>query len=246
MQAFVKIRLRLLTLILFLLFSPLVHADGAQTASEEVLLEQARQARLSLKPTLALKIYNDAIAKFSKSARLYAGRADLYHHDLGEEQLALADLNKAWALEPKTLYIKKRAKVLETMGKSDLALLDYNKAILLEPKDQGMLRARGRLYKRAKKYSEAASDFETAAELMGSNEKDTADIKWQSGELRLLAGDSQKALKTFNELIKTYPSLSFGYWGRSKVYALTGLKKESKQDEDKAKELDKALDPALD
>lgn len=217
---------------------PVFAADSAR-----VMVLRAEQLRKEFK-------YPEALAQVAQILKIYPScvdalslRSDIYKEQ-GHLQQALADMNLAHSLEPNNLDIyKRRCRMLDMMGRLDAALVDYEDILKKCPADPQMWAYRGQAYKRLKRYEEAARDFARAV-ACGPNHRDTADWMYESGNCNLLIGKLPEALQVFDLMVKRFPDLSTGFWGRAKVLEKMNRPAEAEKARAQAKKLDLDLDPA--
>ena len=91
----------------------------------------------------------------------------IQQHQFGRSEAALADLDRALALRPKsTATYRYRADVQAALGNDDRAIADFSKAHELDPNDPETYNSRGIfLFNKKRAYQFALKDFDRAIEL---------------------------------------------------------------------------------
>lgn len=120
----------------------------------------------------------------------------------GKMEAALADLNKAVALEPASAYaVANRGIAYFWSGKYDLAKADFDKAIAMDKRNLVAVHGQGMLAMRTGRYAEAVAAFSRAIDLKDGNPfalSQRASAYW-------LMRDGDKALADLDELMKIEP-----------------------------------------
>jgi len=95
-------------------------------------------------------------------ATAYTNRG-LAYYDKGEVERAIADFDKAIALNPKdAIAYTNRGLAYSEKGDYDSAIADYDKAIVLDPKLALAYTARGLAYEKKGEYDKAIADYTQA------------------------------------------------------------------------------------
>jgi len=116
------------------------------------------------------KLFGKPISK-TNLATAYTGRGIAYESK-GEVERAIADYNKAIALDPKfAKAYTNRGVAYRKKGESDRAIADFTKAIALNPKSAAAYYNRGYTYANKGEYDRAIADFRKALEINPSIQK---------------------------------------------------------------------------
>jgi tetratricopeptide (TPR) repeat protein len=122
---------------------------GSMWASQEDW-DKAIKAQADLERALKLE---------PKNADHYDIRAGLYR-DIGDYERALADHDRAIALQPSSLYYSGRAKTFMLKGDLDRALADANEAVKREAGTVWALFRRGTIYRYRGEYDRSLADYD--------------------------------------------------------------------------------------
>lgn len=153
---------------------------------------------------------------------------------------AEADLSKAISINPKNAgFYRHRARLYFRDGKLQKAVADYDTAVKLDPKDLAPYRDRGRIHEQLGNGKKAVEDFQKFIDSGGND--NNGEVLQHLGDLYLKDGQTQRALETFNRMIKYVPDLSGGYYGRARVYEKLGKFDLAKSDKKQGKKLDLAF-----
>lgn len=128
------------------------------------------------------------IAGSSQSVLFYLKRANKnvrYYYDQTLLREAIADCNKALAIEPKNIMgLEIRATAKERLEDYRGAILDYDRAILLDPKNSILYSSRGVCKRYIKDYKGALSDFNSAILI----DPDNPDFYFFRGDAKIKLG----------------------------------------------------------
>lgn len=227
---------------LFLFALPGNSADdtAARRQRAEALCNRGLEARSLQRDAEAEKCFVEAIKLYPQGDFLYTNRADFYK-EKGKFDLALADLRKAVSLSGGSLEnYKKLADMLDMLGRLDEALVEYDYVLARQKTDFRTLLRKAQALKRLKRYAESANTFGLASRA-GVNEENIVDAMSGEAEMYFACKDDAKSLASFERLIKKYPMVSRGYWGRAKLYDRLKKADLAKADRKKAEELDLSL-----
>ena len=126
----------------------------------------------------AITLWSDVIAKNPQATRAHTNRG-LRYLNLGKQQLALGDFNRALALKSNSAqsYIN-RANVNGQLGKYARAIEDCSQAIGLQPDLKGVHYNRGNYYKQVGNFQQALDDYsrETSRRSLSSRQMKTASV----------------------------------------------------------------------
>jgi tetratricopeptide (TPR) repeat protein len=175
---------------------------------------------------------NQAI-KLNPRSAFYSNRGSLYYNQ-GKPELALADYNKAIALNPNlaSAYYN-RGILYGNQRKPELALADYNKAIALNPNYADAYNNRGNLYKNEGKPDLALPDFNKAIAL----NPNLVQAYNNRGVLYSDQGKPDLALADYNKAIDLNPNLVQAYNNRGNLYKNQGKPELALADYNKAIDL---------
>jgi tetratricopeptide (TPR) repeat protein/S1-C subfamily serine protease len=201
--------------------------EEALVAIEQAISLQNNNANLYNEKALILselKRYPEAEAAHNQAIKLnprsafYSNRGVLYDNQ-GKVDLALADYNKALALNPNDAdACNNRGLLYYNQGKVDLALADYNQALELDPNNVDAYNNRGNLYDDQGKVDLALPDYNQAIVL---NPK-YATAHYNRGVLYYNQGKVDLALDDYNQAISINPNLAQAYYSRGNLYQKQG------------------------
>ncbi len=196
---------------------------------------------------LALKDYNQAIQIDSKLAEAYLNRGELYSTK-GKKELALQDYKQAIQINSQYVDVYfNRALLYETMKEEELAIQDYKQAIQINPKFAKAYFNRALLYEAMKEKELAIQDFKAAAKLYYKQrefgiykttlkfikelgqEPDSLNPQFAEDYLNRglfykKEGESELALKDYNQAIQIDSKLAEAYLNRGELYSEKGEK----------------------
>jgi tetratricopeptide (TPR) repeat protein/S1-C subfamily serine protease len=180
--------------------------------------------------------YNQAIKRNPRSS-FYNNRGLLYYEE-GKPDLAVADYNKAIALNPNLAQAyNNRGLLYYEEGKPELALADWNKAIDLNPNFAGAYNNRGLLYYEEGSSDLALADWNKAIDL----NPNFAGAYNNRGLLYYEEGSSDLALADYNKAIDLNPNLAQAYTNRGLLYYHQGSPELALTDYNKAIDLNPNL-----
>jgi tetratricopeptide (TPR) repeat protein len=175
-------------------------------------------------------------SKESKRNRIVAfiNRGGAYQAK-GDFDQAIADLNKALQLDPKSaLAFSDRASIYRAKGDLDRTIADYDAAIAAQPKFAIAFLGRGEAYQTKNDLHRAIADYGKALEL---DHKLVAAYDNRARAYRA-GGDLDNALADFDEAIKLEPRSALVHVDRGAVYQAKGDLDRAIADYDEAIELD--------
>jgi tetratricopeptide (TPR) repeat protein len=174
--------------------------------------------------------YKKAYEDFSKAielampqaARAYAARGFCYYQELGLDQEAIKDFNKAIQLEPKNGdYYLYRALSYDKLGKNDDALKDFNKAIELDPTESCNYAGRATFFYTAnlEQYAqEAINDFTVAIKLEPKNDM----YYLLRGDVYIDLNKLKQAVEDYSKAIELNSKGTHAYMRRGVAYVSLG------------------------
>lgn len=229
-----------------LIVSPKVFAlSPIEQKKLQVLFQRAKQYRAILEIDKQLAMLNEALKIDPKNTDFLDLRAKAYR-DIYMYDKAIVDYTTAIKISPKINFFRDRANCYFMMQNSAASIADYTKALSMDMKDAGVWRARGRTYMRMNKDAEAIRDFEKCLSLTPPHtdklEHETMNVL---GKLYLKTHQFEKAVTLFTKLIRNFPDLGKGYYGRAEAYKNLGKLDLAKADDAKGREMDYFLDPGL-
>ena len=191
-----------------------------------------------------------AIDAFSKAIELapnspynayaYAGRGNV-KHSLGQDEAAVADLDRAIELDPNSPYAYAgRGNVKHSLGQDEAAVADLDRAIELAPNSPYNAYAyavRGNVKHSLGQDEAAVADLDRAIELAPNSPYNAyayagrGHVKWHLGQDEAAVADSDRA-------IELDPNSPYAYAGRGNVKHSLG------QDEAAVADLDRAIELA--
>ncbi|MGB6935115.1 MAG: tetratricopeptide repeat protein [Xanthobacteraceae bacterium] len=131
-------------------------------------------------------------------AAALVNRGTIYCY-INKSQLALTDLDRAIALDPKNeRAFRERSNTYRTVGRLDKALSDANEAVRLDPNDAQAFEKRGNVFTNNGQYDRAIADYDRAIALdpgfaLAYNNRGAAYGK--KGDLDCAIADYQQALR---------------------------------------------------
>ena len=148
------------------------------------------------------KLFGKPISK-TNLATAYTGRGIAYESK-GEVERAIADYNKAIALDPKfAKAYTNRGIAYKNKGEFDRAIADYNKAIAHDPKFATAYTNRGVAYRKKGEVDRAIADFTKAIAL---NPKSAAAYT-NRGIAYKNKGEFDRAIADFRKALEINPSI---------------------------------------
>ncbi len=193
--------------------------------------------------------YKGALADFNLTieykprAAVYDDRAEV-HRCLGDRLAALADCDRAIALNPQFIeaYFR-RALTYTELGDLDLALLDCHSTIDLNPEHINAHIQRSWIYFRQNDYRRAKQDCQTVKRM----NKSCFWASYMSGVIDSLSGLKHNALKNFSRAIEISPNYVSARYHRGIVYHELGEIPKAMADFEQARSIqDRGLERLLD
>lgn len=180
------------------------NTDGA---FERALILTARK-----EPDKAMAQY-DALIAASPTAEALYNRAMIWS-DTGDHKAALADFERAAALDPKDPEILLSLGYEQNqLGFSDLAMRAYDAALVLKPDYAQVMVNRGIILAERKDWSGAVAAYERALK----SGPDRADLHISLGEIRDEQGDQVAALDEYARALKLDPKSQTAWVNRAEV-----------------------------
>lgn len=211
----------------------------------QVLLLRAQQYHAILEIEKQLVVLNEALQIDPGNIDILDLRAKAYRN-INRYDKAILDYTTAIKISPKINFFRDRAHCYFMVKNSAASIADYTKALSMDKKDPAVWRSRGRTYMHMNKDAEAIGDFEKSLSLTPPHtdrlEHETMNVL---GKLYLKTHQFEKAVTLFTKLIRDYPDLGKGYYGRAEAYKNLGKLDLAKADDAKGREMDYLLDPGL-
>ncbi|MBC7998573.1 MAG: tetratricopeptide repeat protein [Leptolyngbya sp.] len=234
------------TIVIILIVSPKALAlSPSEQEKLQVLLLRAKQYRSVLEIDKQLVALNEALQIDPKNTDILDLRAKAYR-DITRYDKAVEDYTTAIKISPKINFFRDRANCYFMVKNGAASIADYTKALSMNMSDAAVWRSRGRTYMRMNKDTEAIRDFEKCLSLIPPHtdrlEHETMNVL---GKLYLKTHQFEKAITLFTKLIRNFPDLGKGYYGRAEAYKNLGKLDLAKADEAKGREMDYLLDPGL-
>jgi tetratricopeptide (TPR) repeat protein len=228
-------RLLLLTIAPFA-FAAMPHAkaegaaDTAVCASSDNAAYSAQQ-RIAACTALIEGGKNDRAPEFVAAL---VSRGVTYWH-LDKMPLALADLNRAIALDPKNARAyRERSNIYRGNGNFDKALDDADEAVRLDPNDPQAFDNRGNVFSNNKQFDRAIEDYNEAIRLDAKYAQ-----AWQDrGANYYFKQNYDEAIKNYDEAIRLDPSNARAFTNRGAAYKAMGRTEQAIADESDAIRLD--------
>ncbi|WP_181183564.1 MULTISPECIES: tetratricopeptide repeat protein [unclassified Mesorhizobium] len=150
-------------------------------------------------------------------------------------QLALADLSRAIALDPKNARAyRERSNIYRTSGNLDKALADANEAARLDPNDPQAFANRGNVFSNDKQYDRAIADYNQAIRLDAKYAQ-----AWQDrGATYYFKQSYDEAIRNYDEAIRLDPKNARFFTNRGAAYKAMGRTDQAIADESDAIRLD--------
>ena len=205
-----------------------------QTLQEAELLQLGRACHRLGQFERALAHYSKAIELLPGNHEVFVNRA-VVNLDLGRNQAALQDLDRALKLGESAWAYLYRGLIQDHLDEGRRALENYSRALRLEPSNADAYYWRGLGHLKAREHEQAFQDLSTAVELDGGH----AMAYTTRGRARLALGDSQWALSDLEEGCSLAPQLSEPYFYRGKARYELGMNQEALSDFDQALERDR-------
>ena len=184
--------------------------------------------------------YERALAHYNRAIELMPGNHEalinraVVNQDLGRNQAALKDLDRALKLQESAWAYLYRGLIQEQLGEERRAQENYSRAIRLEPSLVEAYYRRGLVFLCAREYDKAFQDEGRALEL-----DDQYGMAYTArGRARAALGDSQWALSDLDKGCSLAPRLPASFYHRGRVRYDLAMYKESLADFTRAIELD--------
>jgi tetratricopeptide (TPR) repeat protein/S1-C subfamily serine protease len=180
----------------------------------------------------AISIFDDIIIRQGKSTQSYTyNNRGLTKHEMGDNQGAIVDYDRAIALNPKyALAYYNRGVAKYKMGDNQGTIVDYNRVIALNPKYALAYNNRGAVkYKMGDKQG-AIVDYDRAIAI---NPK-YIDAYYNRGNAKSDLGDNQEATKDYDRAIAINPKYIDAYVNRGLAKSDLGNKQDAIVDYDRA------------
>ncbi|BBM84851.1 tetratricopeptide repeat protein [Candidatus Uabimicrobium amorphum] len=162
----------------------------------------------------SIKYYSLQIKNNPNNDLAYNNRGSLYKN-LKQYEKALADYNKAIAIDPDNFVAYKNRGILyQDLKQYEKALADYNKAIDIDPNNFEAYNNRGLLYKHLKQYEKALADYNKTIVIDPNN----SFAYNNRGALYKDLKQYEKALADHNKAIALEPNNFKAYNNRGALY----------------------------
>jgi tetratricopeptide (TPR) repeat protein len=180
----------------------------------------------------AVTVFDDAIQKDPKDARLYVNRGNA-RFNLRDSQGAITDYNQALQLDPQDTHkaLLNRGKVYIALGRLSNALADYNQAIQIAPnRDAEVYLQRASVYERWNNRLQAISDLNQAIRLQPLS----AEAYSRRGANFAAMGNQLRAMSDFNQALRLDLRSASAYYGRAELHAQQGNRAQALADYQRA------------
>ena len=170
-------------------------------------------------PKARVAACTEILARRSKESKrnraaAYINRSSAFH-DLGDLDRAIADLDKALQLNPRSpLAFIKRAAIFQEKGDFDRAITDYNSALAVPPKSAAAFYGRGEAYRAKNDFDRAITDYGSALRF---DKNLTAAYRGRAKAYQA-KGDLDTALSDFNGAVRLDPQSAALYAERGAAY----------------------------
>ncbi|MES2753417.1 MAG: DUF3857 domain-containing protein [Pseudomonadota bacterium] len=165
------------------------------------LWTQVADARRAGRLAPILAVYDARVAQKPEEADRYADRA-WFHDKVYDRKAALADLDRAIALEPTVARYVDRSNIHADLGQSDKALADAAAALALDPGSDSAIGRLSYLQALAGKGDDAIALVQARIDADG---EDKTDFLSARATLQSLTGDAAGAVATMDEAIAVKP-----------------------------------------
>jgi tetratricopeptide (TPR) repeat protein len=180
-------------------------------------------------------INNPTTSRTERSAALVV-QADAHAHISGGMTQALAEIDRAIELDPKSgdAYRLRGDLTREAGGNPTRAEADLSKAIALNPNDAEAYELRGVIYTNQHRTDRAIADYDQVIKLQPNNAQAWADrgVTWY------LAGEYEKAVHDDNEALRLDPTRDATLSNRAAAWKKLGKLDKALADENEAIQLD--------
>jgi tetratricopeptide (TPR) repeat protein len=222
--------------IIFFILVTAGFATHAQNASAIVAEADAEAEKGN--HSRAVSLYSKAIFYEPSNAKTYYQRAVSYN-ELQDNEHTLEDYNKVIEIDPKftEAYIS-RGFMLTFLGNSDAALEDCNKGLACVKDDQKPLKdmlimLRGTCAAMKKQYDDAIPDLQYAFDNIQLENVKAKAIE-NIAKIYVVQKKHDKAIETFEKLIKLYPTIPDAYQQLAFEYGEVGQYQKAIEMNDKA------------
>ena len=155
-------------------------------------------------------LWTDVIGKYPTAGLAYTNRSKTYK-ELGEYELARADLDRALSLNPSDAgALCNRGNLFYLMRNRERALVDLDRAISLDSTIADAWNSRGAVRSSLGRYAEGLADFDKAIEL----NRDFPGTYLNRANTLLAMGRYDRAMEGYNAYISWEPGNAMGYFGR--------------------------------
>lgn len=148
------------------------------------------------------KIFEEAIAAKPDEARRYLLRASFYSM-IFEREKAIADLDKALALQADKQTYRQRAEMYRELGKYDLSIADLKAAAELDPGDNDLVASLARMEIITGQADSGQTRMDAAIDNAGN---DAPILLGDKAEMTFIAGNRDEALDLINSAIEKRPA----------------------------------------
>jgi tetratricopeptide (TPR) repeat protein len=213
------VRCRVFFAIIFFVFSPLVLASVENTLTEESI-EEGIRAENEGQWQKAISIYTNSLSKNQKNSSLWLRIASL-EYKLKNYSLAINAYQHAVDLEPKNPFIHKRlSEIYSELNQPKEALLEINKAVELNPNSADYLISKAQIANWNLDAKTALASYQKALALERGTKTafDPMELLLQIAQLQSQLNQHDKAIESYNELIRRKPSAKI-YQALSQNYA---------------------------
>ncbi len=150
----------------------------------------------------------------SNQIAAYISRASAYRAK-GDYDRALADLDKALQLDPKSApALLERASIYHVKGEFGRAIADYDRALKLDKDSAAALSGRARAYRGKGDLEKALADFDEAVRL----DPKSASTHVDRGAIYQAQGDFDRAIVDYDRAIQIDPKDANAFLGRANAY----------------------------
>ncbi|MCM1164074.1 MAG: hypothetical protein NC339_07495 [Muribaculaceae bacterium] len=157
----------------------------------------------------------------------------LIQFNMGQDSLAVATLNEAHRLAPRSVTIlANRARVLTAMGSDDEALADYELIMQLDSLDTQSRFNHGLLSLRHRKFAAAKDDVEW----LNLHNPDTDETRIITAALHCSLGEYAEAIPLYTNILRNIKASEY-YGARAYCYLMTGELQDASNDIARALEL---------
>ena len=189
-------------------------SEAASQCQKALSVEPTNQEAAIVAYTLACKYHNDleeeqelkflnlTIQACPDQSHLYKERGELLH-GMDREQEAMADQNKAIALDAKNwAAYQGRGQIECSTGKMAAAIADFERTIKLHPDSMTALMSVSQCYESEKNYPQALASFDRILKLKMLDPVDRLKALDRKAEILSETGQTAAALKQYTEIIE--------------------------------------------